>query len=131
MEKLSFIGNAGKDAVLEKSRSGKSVCRFSVAVPGRRDAQGNREARWRDVETWDTLAENCARYVRKGMKVYVEGIPEVEAWQGRDGKVRGTLVCRAAVVEFLSREAAEEPAGAAGVPAGYTPVPSGDDELPF
>ena len=131
MEKLSFIGNVGKDAELSATRNGKPVCRFSVAVPGRKDEEGNREARWRTVEAWDKLAQICGAYVRKGMKVYVEGIPEVEAWQGRDGKVRGTLVCKASQVEFLSRETAEETAGAADVPAGYTPVPSGDDECPF
>lgn len=131
MERLEFIGNAGADAELEYSRSGKAVCKFSVAVPtGQRDAQGNRQVNWRRVEAWEKLAEICASYVRKGTKVYVEGAPKVEAWASRDGSgVKSALVCRARVVEFIARGDGQAAASAA-VPPGYTPVED-DGELPF
>lgn len=135
MERYDFIGNAGADAELEYSRTGKAVCKFSVAVPtGLRDPQGNRQVVWRKVEAWEKLAEICASYVRKGTKVYVCGTPKVEAWAARDGSgVKSALVCRAHTVELLARgdgqTSANAPA-AAMTPQGYTPVED-DEDLPF
>lgn len=135
MERLEFIGNAGADAALEYSRSGKAVCKFNVAVPtGRRDAQGNRMVVWRRVEAWEKLAETCANYIRKGTKVYVEGQPKVEAWAARDGSgVKSALVCSARTVEFLARGEGSAPANApaaAPASAGFIPVED-DEDLPF
>ena len=135
MERLEFIGNAGGDAELAYGRSGKAVCKFSVAVPtGQRDSEGNRIVVWRRVEAWERLAEICANYVRKGTKVYVEGKPVVEAWQARDGSgVKHALVCRARTVELLARGEGASPASApdaAPENQGYTPVED-DGELPF
>lgn len=124
MERLSFIGNVGQDPQLEYSRSGKPTCKFSVAVSKGRDAQGNQRTEWRKVETWNKLAELCAQYVRKGSKVYVEGVPKAEAWSARDGSgIKTIVVCVAENVEFLTR------GDDSVAPAGYMPVEG--DGLPF
>lgn len=126
MERYEFIGNAGQDAKLEYSRSGKPVCTFDVAVQtARRDEQGNRLVVWRRVETWEKLAEQCAACVKKGTKVYVDGTPKVEAWISKDrSSAKGALVCQARTVEFLSKADATAQAGS------YTPVED-DGEMPF
>jgi single-strand DNA-binding protein len=40
---------------------------------------------WLTVTTWGRLAESCARVLRKGMRVRVEGRPREHGWDSEDG----------------------------------------------
>lgn len=93
--KLVAVGNLGKDVELRTTPQGVSVAEFSMAVTT------NKETQWFKVTVWRQLAENCAKYLKKGDPVLVDGTLSVETFQTRDGKSGFSLVITANDVQFL------------------------------
>jgi len=155
MEKLQIIGNLTRDPELRTTTTGLSVCSFTVAVnqrPSKAQRESGQEppAKFFRVTAWRELGENCAKYLAKGRKVYVEGTIGASAYTGQeDGKPHASLEMTANEVEFLSSRGdaqdggqsagnvaqapaaapAAQAATAAAAPAGFTEVDT--DELPF
>lgn len=139
MNKCMFIGNLTKDPELRTTQSGRSVCSFSVAVnDGKNPQTGEQYVTYYRVSAWDKQAENCAKFLIKGRKVYVEGRPSASAYTKQDGSVAANLEVTAHVVEFLSSIADQgsyAPAQPSQAPAsvdpqsGFTQVDTND--LPF
>lgn len=135
MEELILTGNLGADPDMRATRSGKSVANFSIAVTAGKNAQGENITHWYACEAWEKTADVAQRYLHKGSKVLVRGIPRAEAYlSNKDGKPRATLRVTVRTLEMLdSRASGSEDAPAqssrSGGSGGYTEVES--DELPF
>lgn len=76
--KVSLIGTVGRDAELRQTQSGVSYARFSLATSegGYKKSDGTEvpeTTQWHSVVAWRGLADMCGKYVRKGMKVAVDG----------------------------------------------------------
>ena len=64
MNKVMVIGNLTRDPELRTTRSGTSVCSFTIAVNRNyTDANGERQADFIGIQTWRGLAESCAQYL--------------------------------------------------------------------
>ena len=126
-----IIGNVGRDAELRQTSAGVAVCNFSVAVNRRwtdREAGEVQErTTWFRVTAWRRQAEVCAEYVRKGMRVMVEGDAAASAWVDGEGQARATLELNAREVKFLSRVGDEQ----ARVYENPTPPESVLHDIPF
>ena len=88
LNKAQIIGNAGKDAELRYTNTGKATARFSVATTDSwKDQSGATQERtvWHNVVAWDKLAEICANYIKKGTKVYIEGRIDNRSYDDKDG----------------------------------------------
>ncbi len=88
LNKAQIIGNAGKDAELRYTNTGKAVARFSVATSDSwKDQSGTMQERttWHNVVAWDKLGEICNNYVKKGTKVYIEGRIDNRTYDDKDG----------------------------------------------
>jgi single-strand DNA-binding protein len=104
---VSLIGNLGFDPEL-KTAGSTTVCNLRVATTDKwRDkATGElkEETEWHNVEVWGKLGETCAKNLRKGHLVGVEGRNKTEKW---DDKVTGAKRERTKVVadrvHFLNR----------------------------
>ena len=75
---VSLIGTVGKDAISNKTQSGVSYARFSLATSEggykRRDGMDVPETtQWHNIIVWRELADFVAKYVKKGMLVAVDG----------------------------------------------------------
>ena len=102
--KITIIGNLGRDPELRYTPQGDAVCDFSVAVSNRkRDKAGEWQdaTTWFKVTLWGKKGENASKYLTKGRQVYVEGRLEVDEWTDRDGKDRYSLVIQGNEVQFL------------------------------
>jgi single-strand DNA-binding protein len=109
--KITIIGNLGRDPELRYTPQGDAVCDFSVAVNDRkRDKAGEwlDNTTWFKVTFWRKQAENASKYLTKGRQVYVEGRLQVEEWTDRDGKNRHSLVIQGAELQFLGEKSGEE-----------------------
>ena len=88
LNKVTIIGNLGKDCEMRFTPSGKPTTSFSVAA-GRsyttQDGERKDETEWFNVITWNKLAETCNQYLNKGQQVYVEGRLQTRTWEGDDG----------------------------------------------
>jgi len=111
MQKLMIIGNLTKDPVLRHTQDGAAVCGFTVAVNRKKNREGEPAADFFNVNAWQQLGENCAKYLEKGRKVAVVGRVSLRTWD-TDGKHGASLEVQAEDVEFLSSrtETAESPA---------------------
>ena len=71
LQNVTFVGNLGGDPVLRFSENGKPRATFSVAIT---EGQGdNEKTHWVDVTAFNSLAENVAESLAKGMRVVVVG----------------------------------------------------------
>lgn len=103
MRRMTATGNIVKDAEV-KNVNGSNVIQFTVCVNEKfNDKQGNKQenAYYYDCSIWrdDT---NVSKYMKKGVKMLVEGTPEVNQWTDKDGKPRAGIRIRVSTWEFLS-----------------------------
>ena len=121
MLKASVIGNLGSDPELRYSPSGAPSLRVNVASNFRaRTPEGEWEDRteWVRVIIFGQRAESLAQYLKKGMRVFVDGRLEARPWTDRENRVRAGLELVASEIEFTSTRQAddEEPHGGGALP---------------
>jgi len=141
--KITIVGNLGRDPELRYTPQGNAVCNFSVATnEKRRDKNGEMQdiTTWFRITLWGKQAENASKYLTKGSPVYIEGRLKVEEWTDRDGKGRYTLEVNAMDMQFISAGSrGDEMSGGAdetgfGDDAGEVSRSSAaptDDDIPF
>ena len=138
MIKMQVIGNLGKDCLVN-TVNGKNVMNFTVAHTEKyRDSQGNNQEKttWVDCAYWSDKTA-VAPYLTKGMKVYVEGTPEVRTFQKQDGSTGASLSLRVREVQLLGGKADGPSSGGYNQQASPAQVPSSNevgesvDDLPF
>ncbi len=139
--KITLVGNLGRDPELRYTPQGTPVCSFSLATNERRKdrttGENNDITTWFRVALWGRQAETASQYLTRGRPVYIEGRLRVEEWTDRDGKARHTLEVNATDMQFIgggrADEAGSAPAKAAA--AGNDPIPDAggptDDDVPF
>ena len=136
MEKVFLIGNLTRDPELKETPSGVSVCRFSVAV--NRGYGDDQTADFFNVTAWRGLAENVAKFCKKGSKVGVSGDLQLRRYEGNDGAERLSVDVVAQEIEFLTpKEKRQDDFYSAPAPRGQAQkkpqlgVFDDDGDLPF
>lgn len=134
MRKIQAIGNVTRDAEVRHLDGGRSVINFDLAINERwRDKNGEKQQRTHYVKCakW-TEASTVAQHILKGVKLYVEGTPEVDVYIGADGKAVGSVKIIVREFEFLSSSKKPEvPAQNPGNTDENSSMPTPDDDLPF
>lgn len=130
LNKVMVIGNLGQDPEL-KTFGGQPCCKFSVATSEKwKDKQGQAHERteWHRVTVWGKTAENCAKYLAKGRKVYVEGKLQTSSYD-KEGQKHYSTDIIAQTVQFLT------PANSGGGSRDAAPdsMPSSEynEDIPF
>ena len=91
LNKVTLIGNLGKDPELSYTASGIAVAKFSIATGERwKDQDGNvqEKTEWHNIVAWRKLAEICGQYLKKGSKVYLEGKLQTRSWDDKNTGVK-------------------------------------------
>jgi len=91
LNKVTLIGNLGKDPELSYTPSGVAVAKFSVATGEKwKDQEGNLQehTEWHNIVAWRKLAEICGQYLKKGSKVYLEGKLQTRSWDDKNTGVK-------------------------------------------
>src|SRR5215813_10348715 len=102
--KITLVGNLGRDPELRYTAQGTPVCSFSIATNERRkDRNGEMQdhTTWFRVTLWNRLAETASQYLQKGKQVYIEGRLRVDEYIDRDGKPRHSLEVFATDMQFI------------------------------
>jgi len=98
VNRVFLIGNAGQDAEVKSTSTGKNVANFSLAInEGFRDKAGKSGQRveWVRCVAWNKLAEIAGKYVNKGRLVFVEGRLQTRQYENRKGTEK--TVCEVVV----------------------------------
>jgi single-strand DNA-binding protein len=137
MKKIQAIGNVTKDAAVRSFEGGKNAVNFDIAVNERwKDKSGAKHEKVTYIKCvmWCKVT-TIAQYIKKGMKVFVEGSPETEAYiGGTENKPISNLKIVVKDIEFLSstnRSSGAPEDESRHSPSNDTLVPTPDDDLPF
>ena len=87
VNKVTLLGNLGKDPEVKFLPSGQAVANFTIATSDRyKDKAGEWQDRteWHNVVAYARTAEIVRDYVKKGNKVYVEGRLTTRSWDDKD-----------------------------------------------
>lgn len=112
--KIILVGNLGRDPELRYTPQGIAVAHFTLATNEKKGDESI--TTWFKVTLWRHQAENAAKYLTKGMPVYIEGRLKIEEWTDRDNNKRYTLDVQATEMQFINGngsaqgEPANEPA---------------------
>ncbi len=92
VNKVILIGNVGNDPEVRYLDRGVCIATFNLATTERGYTMQNGTqvpdvTEWHSVVLWRSLAEWAEQYVRKSMKIYVEGKLKTRTWE-KDGQVR-------------------------------------------
>jgi len=92
VNKVILIGNLGRSPEIRKLENGATLASFSLATSESYvDKQSGRKIEntdWHDIVLWRGLAEVAEKFLKKGMKIYVEGRLKKRSWQDKEGNTR-------------------------------------------
>ena len=142
VNKITLIGNLGRDPEIRYAQSGMAICKLSLAVTERvKDGDGWKDAtEWFRVTLFSKMAENAAQYLQKGRQVYVDGRLKSSKYQDKEGIERTSIEVIANNIQFLGsgpgravRSGSDEGAPVTTSPVDAPPAADGfiDDDLPF
>ena len=132
VNKVTLVGNVGKDPELKYTQSGAAVVNFSVATTERyKDKQGEQQetTEWHNVTAWRQLAEICGKYLHKGKQVYIEGKITTRSYDDRDGNKKYITEIVASEMKMLGGkgDSAAKPQDTGGGGQTFNP----DEDIPF
>ena len=86
LNRVTLIGNLGKDPEVKYTPQGTPVAKIALATNERfKDKSGEWQDRteWHNVVLWQRLAEIAGEYLKKGSKVYIEGRLQTRSWDDK------------------------------------------------
>ena len=132
LNKVSIIGNLGKDPEIRTTPSGKKVANFSVCTSDRwTDKEGKKQesAQWHKLVAWGPLAEIIEKYVRKGSQAYFEGKLDYRKYMDKKDNIeRYSTEIVVSEMQMLGVKSAES---APQSSQESMPIPPDDSDLPF
>lgn len=102
MNQITISGNLTRDPEVRQTQSGVVVCHFAVAVKLPNCAPENPVTDFFDVNAWRGTGEACARYLKKGSKVVVQGKLTTRTYESREGQKVKAYEVEADSVEFMT-----------------------------
>ena len=97
-----LTGNLACDVELKFTSGtvgGKAVATFRVTHKVKADSTPS----FIPVVAWSTLGENCAKYLKKGDRVTVNGRVHQQSWDSADGKKRNDKATSYATISTFDR----------------------------
>ncbi len=94
-------GFVTQEPQLRKTKTGKSVCTFSLAINHFSKSDEAPKVSFIDVETWEKIAEACSRNVEKGRRLIVMGSLRQERWEDEHGKMHSRIKIIGNEIRFL------------------------------
>lgn len=138
VNRVTLLGNVGKDPELRYTPNGTAVASFSLATTERykgQDGEWKDQTEWHNLVCWRRQAEIAGEYVKKGRKLYVEGKIRTRSYDNKEGqKVYRTEIV---IDTFILLDGGEGGGGARGagssgaMDSGYEPDQISDDDIPF
>ena len=139
LNKVTLIGNLGKDPEVRNSQSGDKIVSFSLATTDswtdRSSGERRERTEWHRVVIFGNgLAGVAERFLKKGSKVYVEGALQTRKWTDQAGVERYTTEIalkhyNGTMILLDGNRSGGTRAGGGG--EGFSPEHDERDEIPF
>ncbi len=156
VNKVILVGNLGKDPEVRNAQNGGKIVSFTLATSESWNDKSSGERRekteWHRIVVFnERLAEVAERFLKKGRKVYLEGVLQTRKWTDQSGQERFTIEIvldrfrgELTLLDSNRDAAGEDDRGTQGRPAatrqpaaaavgsgGWSPGGDMDDEIPF
>jgi single-strand DNA-binding protein len=137
VNKVTLVGNLGKDPEVKHLDNGRAVATFSMATSeSYKNKEGEKitNTEWHNVVLWSPIAEIAEKYLKKGNQTYIEGKLTTRRWEDKNGEIRYTTEVLAKNLILLGNAGS---GGSGGRAPEHTeddaPAfdPTNDDDLPF
>ncbi len=110
MNRIILLGRLTKDPDVKVTTTQKTVCTFTLAVDRPfASKNGQREADFIPIQTWNKTAEICGNSLSKGQRALVEGRLQIRSFDGNDGKKHYMTEVIADRVEFIEKKGSGSP----------------------
>ena len=110
VNRVILAGNLASDPQLKETSNGKAMTIFPVAVNKRwrnQAGESKKETAFFRIIVWNNIAENCARYLRKGGAVLVEGRLQTRSFKNSAGQIQYMTEVVGDQVTFLNKPSKE------------------------
>ena len=132
MNRTILLGRLVKDPDVKVTTSGKTVCTFTLAVDRPFTGKnGQREADFINIVTWNKTAELCGNSLTKGQRALVEGRLQIRSYDGKDGNKHYVTEVIADRVEFIERKEKSAQKAESEAMEGFGSEVQFDEEIPF
>jgi single-strand DNA-binding protein len=88
LNRVTLIGNLGRDAELRSAKSGEPVLNFSISCAesyiDKTSGERKEKTEWVNCVLWGKRGESLAQYMLKGKTLAVEGSLRTSSWE-KDG----------------------------------------------
>ena len=120
LNRVTLIGNVGKDPEIKTFASGNKVASISLATTERykdRNGEQKEDTEWHSVQAFGKLADVVERFVHKGSLLYLDGKIRTRSYEA-DGRTVFRTEILADHIQILDR------------PQGNRPALGPDEDLP-
>lgn len=120
LNRVTLIGNVGKDPEIKTFASGNKVAQITLATSERykdRNGEQKEDTEWHSVQAFGKLADVVERFVRKGSLLYLDGKIRTRSYEA-DGRTIYRTEIVADHIQMLDR------------PQGNRPALGPDEDLP-
>ena len=95
VNKVILVGNVGKDPEIRRTQDGKPIANISIATSetwrDKNTGERREKTEWHRVVVFsEPLCKVVEQYVKKGMKLYIEGSLQTKKWQDQSGAEKYT-----------------------------------------
>lgn len=120
LNRVTLIGNVGKDPEIKTFASGNKVASITLATSERykdRNGEQKEDTEWHSVQAFGKLADIVERFVHKGSLLYLDGKIRTRSYEA-DGRTVYRTEILADHIQMLDR------------PQGNRPALGPDEDLP-
>ena len=111
VNKVTLIGNIGLDPEVKQLDGGIELAKMRIATNETyRNGKGEKveNTEWHTITCRNSLATYAKNYVKKGMRIYVEGKLHTDNWEDERGKHSATVV-RVSTLKIMDKKPAGVP----------------------
>lgn len=83
VNKVILLGNVGNDPEMSFPENGATMAKFSLATSEHRGVEGREVTDWHKIIMFGEKARFAETYIRKGVKLYVEGRIKYREWEDK------------------------------------------------
>lgn len=135
---ISLVGRLTRDPEARQTQSGNTIGAFTVAVDGRKNADGTKEVLFMDCDVFGPQADTLLKYWRKGNLISLSGRLCSRKYVNKDGISVTAYSVRCDHIDFVESTAqmgasanTGNPAQAVQQPQASGNVEVNEDTLPF
>ena len=120
------VGRLTKEPEISATKKEIPVAKFSIASNGFKD-----KTNFFDIVAWRGLATICGQYLKKGMRVCVDGYLTQETWVSQNGQKINRIKITAESVQIMEKKSENQVQAKVVSANANISIPELDEEPPF